>query len=238
MYFRPLPRFTLFCVPLFLALLALGFWQLQRLHWKLGLIAEMDAHLHAPALSLDQMLKSQPVDREYRHVSLVGRFENRDEAYVYAAGDNGEAVYHVMVPFRLSDGRTLLVDRGIVPVALKNPQTRMAGILEGMLRVTGVWRTPDPSGLFTPRPDLAQRVWYSRDVKGIAAALDVKLSAPVLVEADAAPVPGGWPKGGQTVVQLPNDHLQYAITWFLLAGGLVVVYLAYHQAQGRLGSRR
>ncbi len=239
MFFRPLPRFTLFCVLLLSVLLALGFWQLLvRLPWKLDLIAEMNAHIHEPAMPIDGILKLKPSDREYRHVALVGQYENQDEAYAYAAGDNGEPVYHVIVPFRLNDGGTLLVDRGIVPVALKDPQKRMAGVLEGPQQVTGVWRTPDRPGVFTPQPDLAQRVWYSRDVKGIAGALHLKLRAPVLVEADATPVPGGWPRGGQTVVQIPNDHLQYATTWFLLAAGLVVVYLAYHQAQGRLGTRR
>jgi surfeit locus 1 family protein len=56
----------------------------------------------------------------------------------------------------------------------------------------------------------------------------------VIVEVDATPNPGGWPKGGQTIVTLPNDHLQYAITWFLLAAALVVIYFAYHRARGRL----
>ena len=118
------------------------------------------------------------------------------------------------------------------------PAARRAGILEGEQRISGVWRTPDAPGLFTPQPDIAQHVWYARDVRGIERALHLKLAAPVLVEAAAAPVRGGWPKGGQTVVQLRNEHLQYAITWFLLAASLVVVYFAYHRAQGRLGVRR
>jgi surfeit locus 1 family protein len=57
----------------------------------------------------------------------------------------------------------------------------------------------------------------------------------VIVEADATPNPGGWPKGGQTVVTFRNEHLQYAITWFALAAGLLAVYLAYHRSRGRLG---
>lgn len=238
MYFRPLPRFTVFCGVLLLILIALGVWQLERLQWKLGLIAEMNGHLHAPALSLDQILSLPPSDAQYHHVSLRGHFENDKEAYVYAAGDNGEAVFHVIVPFVLDDGRVLLVDRGIVPVLLKDPARRRPGILEGEQRITGVWRTPDPPGVFTPAPDQPHRVWYSRDVGGIAKALGLKIAAPVLVEEDGARVPGGWPRNGQTVVTLPNDHLQYAMTWFLLAASVVVLYFAYHRAQGRFAFGR
>src|SRR5271154_146032 len=216
MYFRPLPRFTAFCIPLFAALVALGVWQLQRLHWKLGLIAEMNEHLHLSPLSLDDILKLVPQDAQYRRVALSGRFENNYEAYVYAAVDNGLPAYRVVTPFVLDDGRALFVDRGIVPPALKDPVTRRMGLLEGEQHVVGVWRTPDAPGFFTPPPDLAHRVWYARDIAGMAKALHLMPAAPVIVEADATPVPGGWPRGGQTVVALPNDHLQYALTWFLM----------------------
>lgn len=238
LFFRPLPRLTLFSIPIFLVLVALGVWQLQRLHWKLGLIAEMNGHLHAPPLSLDEIVKLPAPDAQYRRVALDGRFENDSEAYVYTAGDGGLPFYHVVTPIVLDDGRVLLVDRGIVPPAFKNPATRRKGLLSGKQHVVGVWRTPDKPGFFTPTPDLVHRVWFVRDVTGIARAFRVKLAAPVIVEADATPVPGGWPKGGQTIVNLPNDHLQYALTWFLMAGALLVVFFAYHRARGRFGIRR
>ena len=101
--------------------------------------------------------------------------------------------------------------------------------------MVGVWRVPDAPGWFTPAPDRAHRIWYSRDVASIARADGVKPAAPALIEADATPNPGGWPKGGQTVVAFRNEHLQYAVTWFLMAAGLLVVYIAYHVSRGRLG---
>ena len=146
-------------------------------------------------------------------------------------------VWHVR-PITGFDCLVEFVDRGIVPPALRNPQTRATSSLEGRQHVVGVWRTPDAPGLFTPAPDLKDRVWYSRNVAEMAKTLAIKPAAPVIVEADATPVPGGWPKGGQTVVSLPNDHLQYALTWFLMAASLVVIYFAYHRARGRLGFRR
>ena len=100
--------------------------------------------------------------------------------------------------------------------------------------MTGVWRTPDAPGSFTPAPDIARRTWYARDLAGIAAAEHLRLAAPVVVEADATPNPGGFPKGGQTVVAFRNQHLSYAVTWFGLAACLLGVWLAYHISRGRI----
>jgi surfeit locus 1 family protein len=238
MYFRPLPKFTAFCVPLFVALVALGVWQLERLQWKLGLIAEMNSHLHAQPISFEKAMRLPPNQAQYRRVAIAGRYDNRKEAYVFTTDKSGFPVYHVIVPFALDDGRVLLVDRGLIPLRLIDRNLRRQGLLEGKQRLVGVWRTPDAPGLFTPKPDVTHRIWYARDLDGMGHTLGIKPAAPVIVEADAAPVPGGWPKGGQTIVALRNDHLQYAVTWFLLAASLVVVYFAYHHSRGRLGFRR
>ncbi len=225
----------LWFLPLFALLLGLGVWQLQRLQWKLGLIAEVTRNMAAPPVSLDSALALGP-KAEYRRVALAGCFDNAKEAYAYGIGPDGAPVYHVIAPFTAGDGRVLLVDRGIVPED-RRAAARHA-LIAGETRVVGVWRTPDAPGAFTPMPNRRQRVWYSHDVAGIAAADSIRLAAPVLIEADAAPNPGGWPKGGQTQVTFRNEHLQYAITWFLMAAGLLGVYLAYHVSKGRLALKR
>jgi surfeit locus 1 family protein len=237
LFFRPMPVLTLFFLPAFAALIALGVWQLDRLQWKLGLIDEMTQNLGAAPIPIDRAIAMGTKDAQYRHVSLTGRFRNAKEAYAYTTASDGEPVYHVITPFALDDGRVFLVDRGLVPTELRDPVKRRAGSLEGEQSIGGIWRTPDAPGPFTPTPDPAHRIWYSRDLKSIAKADGIVSAAPVIIEADAAPNPGGWPKGGQTVVDLPNNHLQYAITWFALAAGLIFVYLAYHREQGRLGFR-
>lgn len=234
--FKPLPRLTIATALMFAFLMGLGVWQIHRLHWKLGLIAQAHTNLAAPPLTLDQAL-GLGAGAEYHRVTLSGRFDNAHEAYVFATGPAGGAVYHVLTPFVLADGRAVLVDRGIVPQGLRDPKMRAAGELSGIQQVEGVWRLADSPGLFTPAPDLKTRVWYDRDVAAIARTDRVRLAAQAVVEAGPAPNPGGWPKGGQTVVYFYNEHLQYAITWFALAAGLLVIYLAYHRAQGRLGFR-
>jgi surfeit locus 1 family protein len=218
---------------MFAILISLGVWQIQRLHWKLGLIAEVTNRLALPPVTLDRAL-AMGEGAEYRRVVLSGRFENEKESFVYETGPDGGPVYHVLTPFETGDGRTLIVDRGIVPGELRDPSTRLFGRVTGAQSIVGVWRTPDGPGPFTPTPDTTHRIFYSVGVAGIAAAVGVKLAAPVVVEADATPNPGAWPKGGQTRVTFRNEHLQYAITWFALAAALLGIYFAYHISRGRL----
>jgi surfeit locus 1 family protein len=233
-HFRPLIGLSLATAILFSGLVGLGVWQLERLEWKLALIASVNRNLAAPPIPLDRALAMGADAAQHRRVVLDGRFDNSKEAFLFATDADGNPVYHVLVPFRTARG-TLLVDRGIVPLALRPASMRRAGDPDGRRRVAGVWRVPDPAGFFTPPPDLGKRIWYSRDVRTIAKADGVALAAAVIVEADATPNPGGWPRGGQTQVHFRNEHLQYAITWFALAASLVVLYFAYHRATGRLG---
>ena len=232
LHFQPYPGFTVTAVVLTAILVGLGVWQLQRLTWKENLIASVSGHMTAAPISLDQALRLSPDDVQYRKVALDGHFDNARESYVFTTDANGDAVYHVLTPFITDDGRTLMVDRGEIPKDKLPPQSRQP--VEGRAHIVGVWRVPDAPGPFTPAPEPATHIWYARDLKGMAAAHGVALAAPVVIEADSQPNPGGWPKGGQTVVDFPNNHLSYAVTWFGLAAGLIGVYFAYHISKGRL----
>jgi surfeit locus 1 family protein len=233
LHFRPLVGFTLLCLPMFLGLIGLGVWQLERLQWKLGLIAEMTRNMAAAPISLDAAL-ALGGRAQYHAVSLSGEFENAKEVYLFTTGPNGVPVYHVLTPLVLSDGRAILIDRGFVPIGLRDPVSRPDSEPAGQVQVLGIWRTPDKPGPFTPAPDLKHRVWFARDLSGIAKAENLDFTAPVVLEAKPSSNGAPWPRGGQTRIDLPNDHLQYALTWFLLAGALAVIYFVYHRANGRL----
>jgi surfeit locus 1 family protein len=232
--FRPYPGLTAACLLMFAVLCWLGTWQLERLHWKLNLIATVNGHMAAPPVTLDQVLHMSPDEAQYRHVTLSGRFDHSKESYVFTTAAEGVPVYHVLTPFHTDDGRTLIVDRGAVPEGRLDPKTRAAGNVEGQTRVTGVWRVPDQPGLFTPKPNVHKHLWFARDVRAMAAADHLTLTAPVVIEADATPNPGGLPRGGQTVVSFRNEHLSYAVTWYGLAAVLLGVWLAYHISRGRI----
>jgi len=136
----------------------------------------------------------------------------------------------VITPFNTTQGGLVLVDRGFVPDNLKDPSTRASGEIEGTTTITGIVRAPDTQGLFTPNNEPEANRWFWRDLDGMVhsmyptATLDVP---PFFIEAEKSDVPGGWPEGGQTRLSLPNNHLQYAITWFGLAAALIVIYAFY-----------
>lgn len=233
MTFRPYPGLTVACALLFACLCGLGAWQLERLQWKLALIARVNDHMAAAPLALDRVMTMDVDEAQYRRVTLGGRFDHAREAYVFTT-DAGAPVYHVLTPFTVDDGRVLMVDRGEVPKEKLDPAMRELGNVAGETHITGVWRVPDAPGAFTPPPDRARRIWYARDLASITAADQLTLAAPVVIEADSTPNPGGWPRGGQTVVSFRNQHLSYAVTWFGLALGLLGIWLAYHISKGRI----
>jgi surfeit locus 1 family protein len=232
--FRPLLGPTLWFLPGVALLVGLGVWQLQRLGEKEALIASVEAGMKASPAPLADALRSGPAESEYHHVQLRGRFLHDKEAYVFSRGAMGAVGMDIVTPLVQDNGETVLVDRGFVPEALHDPKTREPGQVKGEVSVTGVLRLPQRPGLFTPAPNIAARLWFVKDVPDMAKILGVEVP-PVLIEADATPNPGGWPLGGQTRVEFPNDHLQYAITWFGLALALSAVYLTYHRSRGRLG---
>ena len=236
LYFRPMPLVSLVCLLLLAGLLWLGTWQLQRLSWKLGLIAQVNRTLTSPPLSLDAALQLGKA-AEYHKVALSGRFDHAKEGYVYGIA-NDVPVYHVLTPFTTLEGRTLLVDRGVIPQEKRDPATRRAGNSEGVQSLVGVWRKPDPPEPMAPTTDNGERVWFSRDITWIARVDHLQFAAPAVIEADATPNPGGWPKGGQTVVSFRNEHLQYAITWYALGLVLLACYGAAHVSLGRLRWKR
>lgn len=198
---------------------ALGAWQLQRLGWKLDLIARVNARVAAapgPPPGPAAWPRLDAHDDAYRHVTARGVFDNRREVLVQAVTEAGPGFW-VVTPLRTDAGFTVLVNRGFVPADRAAPARRAAGQIEGPATVTGLIRISEPHGAFLRANQPAAGRWYSRDVAAIAAAKGLAATAPYFVDADATPNPGGWPRGGMTVVRFRNSHLAYAATWFTLA---------------------
>jgi surfeit locus 1 family protein len=225
---RPLLWPTVFTVPMVLVCLGLGAWQVQRLHWKLGLIAQRESAVGAAPTALPQNV-ADATALEFHRAAADGVFLHDKEIFIGATSEGGQAGYHVLTPLRQADGRVIFVNRGFIPAELRNPAARAAGQIAGTVHVFGLVRLP-PEGRpnwFIPdnRPDL--NYWFWVDLPAMAAADGLGDVAPFYVDADATPNPGGWPKGGVTRLQLPNDHLQYAITWFALAATGIAIYVVY-----------
>jgi len=218
---------TLVCLAI---LIGLGVWQLQRKVWKENLIAAMTSRLAAPAQPLPQQWTSLTQDAgEFRHVAFTATFAPGEEALVYTPGSALRADikgpgYFVFAPGKLADGRTVVVDRGFIPLDRKDKAARAQGEPQGPINVVGYLRWQESRGLFTPADDVKGNVWYLRDPAAMAAARHWGDVAAFYVDQEAPVPPGGLPAPGKIVVNLPDNHLQYAITWFGLGAALVGVY--------------
>ena len=234
MRFRPTLWPTLFTLPALIVLVGLGIWQLERLQWKEALIAERAARASAEPIALPAAGAALPPDDlaelDYRRAIATGEFLHDRELYLAARTRAGAVGYQVVTPLRQADGAIVLVNRGWVPDKLKNPATRPQGQVAGMVAIDGAMRAPSSQHWLQPDNEPAKNIWFWADLPAMAVAAGVsdKL-VPVFLEAGPAENPGGYPIGGQAHVNLPNDHLQYAITWFCLALALAVIYLVYHR---------
>jgi len=215
-----------------LVLVGLGTWQVERLFWKQNLLAKMHDMISSEPRSLAELelFAAKTGDADYIPVTLAGRYLHDRESHFLATW-KGAAGFFVYTPLQLSDGRYVLVNRGFVPYDRKEPATRAAGQVEGDVNIAGLGRnrlTEKPSAL-VPDNDPAKNVFYWKDLDAMAAHMGLDRAAvlPFFIDADDTPNPGGLPIGGVTLIDLPNNHLQYAITWYGLAAALAAVLGAW-----------
>lgn len=250
---------TLVGIAFFVAFVALGVWQVQRLAWKLDLIERVSQRLAAPPAPLPAKAQWPTVDAagyEYRTVRLQGMWLPQKTVLTQASTQLGPG-YWVVTPLQLADGDQVLVNRGFVPQDQRtqwlSPTTASApnGNDTGTVTVEGLLRLSEPGGGFLRHNNPAEQRWYSRDVAAIAQAQQLPNAAPFFIDAGipnprsaaSADSPqttqGPWPRSGLTVVHFSNTHLVYALTWFGLA--LMVVGAAWlvarYEVRLRVASR-
>lgn len=188
-------------------LVALGVWQVQRLAWKEGVLAAIEARIGAVPVAIPAA--PDPDRDRYLAVTAEGAFLP-EEIHVLASRKQGGAGYRLISVFRTADGRRLLADRGFMPLEdkdLARPETPAT--------IIGNLHWPEEVDRFTPPPDTVRGIWFARDVPAMAAALGAE---PVLVvlsgTSEAAAPAQAFPVD---TASIPNDHLGYAVTWFGLA---------------------
>jgi cytochrome oxidase assembly protein ShyY1 len=209
-------------------LVALGVWQLQRRTEKHELMAALSERLAASPVPLpapEQWPLLSPARDEFRRVRFTAMFKPVPAANVYSSGSalrsdvKGVGTF-AFQPAVTAEGRLVAVDRGFVPEGA-TAEPAPAGATE----LTGYLRFPEATGWLTPAADLAKRLWFVRDVSGMAEALQWGGdTAPFYVALEAPVPPSGVPRPGRLDVHLKDDHLQYAITWFGLALAVAIAF--------------
>jgi cytochrome oxidase assembly protein ShyY1 len=232
--------FTLLVLAL---LIGLGVWQLQRRVEKHALIAQLTERLAATPEALPsaaQWSALTPATDEFRRVRFSAVYESRPDAMVYSAGSairediSGPGTW-AFLPARLASGETIVIDAGFVQNTMQDraQQDRaVSRLVTGQpVTLTGYIRFPESAGTLTPADNLAKRLWFTRDHLAMAHALGWGEVAPFYVDLET-PVPeSGVPKPGPLEVHLKDDHLQYAITWFGLAGAVMIAFGVWMRGQ-------
>ncbi|MEQ8814218.1 MAG: SURF1 family protein [Thalassobaculum sp.] len=233
MPFRPRLWPTLFTVPAVLAMLGLGSWQLDRLAWKSALVDSFESRVSAPAVPPPAAL-DDPQSWQFRRVQATGRFLNDKELQMTGRPFEGNAGFHVLTPFVVADGPTVLVNRGWVPMDRRRPEARPETLPAGPVRIDGIVRIAGQKGYFVPDNEPRNDVWFTVEPAQMAAHLGIGPVAGYYIDAlRPTERPTELPIGAVPTIHVRNEHLQYAITWFLLAATLIAVYVVWHRQADR-----
>ena len=199
--------FVLFvAVPGLLVLLSLGVWQTKRLAWKEGLLENISYNLSSQPSILPTELKKS--EHNYKMVEVEGSFEPRS-IFILTPVKGSGAGFRVISPLKLINVSKILIDRGVI----KEQDTDRLETLRQKSLVIGYLFWPNETDYFTPDPNLERNIWFSRDLEKMASFLETQ---PILVVATENRLDPSL-KMQDPTIDIPNNHLQYAITWFMMA---------------------
>jgi surfeit locus 1 family protein len=218
-------------------LIALGIWQLERKAWKEALIATLQQRTLAAPADLPRpeiWANLTPKNSEFRRVKLQLEFLDRRHAWLYASGsalreDVKSPGYFVFVPARLPNGQIVVVNTGYTP-------ERQYPWKAGQAEIVGYLRWPESPSWFVSAHDTSGDTWFVRDQRAMAKVRGWGDVAPFYIDQEGPVPPGGLPRPGAATVNLRNDHLGYALTWFGLAAALAVIFALWARKELRGGS--
>ena len=205
-----------------LILLSLSLWQVKRLVWKTNLIEQRVSNFEGEPKNLFDIKK--PNENEFKKVFIEGQLLNNLEFFMPALSKNGNNGFHIIVPMEIEKKKLILFDTGWVPLAKKEKNKRLNNLIKEKKIFTAVIRLPGRKGYFQPDNDNIKNFWFFVEPKLMEETISMKLENRFYLEA-VDNGPNGYPLGNQTRIYLRNNHLQYAITWFLIALSLIGVFI-------------
>jgi cytochrome oxidase assembly protein ShyY1 len=235
--------FGLFTLTMIAVFIGLGVWQLQRRVEKHALIAALTERLAAEPESLppqSEWAKLTAEKDEFRRVHFEATYGAAPDAMVYSSGSSirddvsGPGTW-AFVPARLESGEIVVVNAGFVQNTMQDRAQQDRAVTRlvtgAAADLIGYIRFPESAGLLTPSANVEKRLWFARDLPAMAQAHGWgnggKTVAPFYIDLEEPVPPSGIPKPGPLHVRLKDDHLQYAITWFALAGAVVIAFLVW-----------
>lgn len=237
-----MPTFWTFI--LLCALITLGTWQMRRLHWKTEILNHIHRNTALEPVDMDRVINDMQPDKwDYRRMTMKGHFLYDLEMHLIPRTFNGQPGYHLITPFQLESGALVLVNRGWVRSnapyeTIKRPQET--------LRILGTIATFQKKGFFTPENNFEKREIFYVEAPNIAKNFNLVTllpfyiiedpSAPSVSESETMEAPSEnqgdtgasdlkiFPKALGISLNIPNNHLAYALTWYSLAVVLLILY--------------
>jgi surfeit locus 1 family protein len=202
---------TLFC--------ALGTWQLYRLQWKMELISEITFGLNSTPVAYSNSIK-----KNYQRVVSNGSYKFKNQIYLYSLNEKGKPGFDVITPFETIGKEIVLVNRGWIPKELK--ELSEINPIQGSTKVTGLLRKIYKANIFKPDNDIDGNIWFSVNLNDLEKFTGKKFSNFIIYLEDPdveAPLPR------KITVDVPNNHLKYAITWYSIAISILFYYLYFRK---------
>ena len=196
----------------------LGTWQLVRLQWKNNLINQISLGLESPAISY-----SNKIQTNYRRVSLVGEYNFEKQIYLYSLNEKGEPGYDVITPFTTLDSEDLLINRGWIETAQKN-ESKINKILDK--KIQGLLLKNPKKNIFKPDNEIDKNIWFYINLEDVKKFTGKTFNEYVLyLEDDNI----NTPKPKQITIDLPNNHLKYALTWYSISISIFGYFLYFRK---------
>ncbi|OUS13539.1 hypothetical protein A9Q97_04850 [Rhodospirillales bacterium 47_12_T64] len=232
--FKPTFWPTVFSLIVIVLALCLGTWQIFRQEWKKDQILLRTERATAAPFSFVERFPGEVADPkadEFLKVWVEGEFQHDKELYLGARSLDRQLGLQVVTPFTMTDGREILINRGFVLSEFKDPSMRKEAQITGQVRIEGLLRVDGWKGYEFVRPenDPQKNFWFYVDIEAMDNAVDLNsVVQSVYMDAGPAVNPGGYPLGGQTRIELVNNHMTYIITWYSMALILAVIYFIFH----------
>ena len=212
--------FQLFVILFVTIFCALGTWQLYRLQWKLELISEITFGLDSRPIEYSNSIK-----KNYQRVSAKGKFNFDKQIYLYSLNDNGKPGYDVVTPFRTNKNENVLINRGWIKKELKNNPVINSDV-ETEQKIVGLLRKIYKPNIFKPDNDLKNNIWFSINLNDLKETSGEQFNEFVIfLEDSRAKIP--LPK--KVSIDVPNNHLKYAITWYAISISIIFYYLYFRR---------
>ena len=209
---KKLVKSLIFSLLALTVLISLGTWQLERLRWKTEIISSMNEKIMLPLIEINTSVINNIKNYNYRSIKLNGYFLYDNQITIYSKILNGKVGRHLIIPFKTKFGN-ILINRGFVPedyILDKDTEKEFKNVL-----ITGRVKFQQKINYFTPKNNLLGNEWYYINLDEISTYFNISLNDFYLIEENN--LNDKYPLGSQFIINIPNDHLQYAITWFSLA---------------------